>query len=228
MQYAESDMPKTPIIAQPAKLRDTVYERLRDDIQAEAFPAEQRFVETELAARYGVSRTPIREALLQLSREGMLIPGERGYSVPIDTRKDVTERLEVRLLLDVRIARHVALAADAAALRTLTRLYDRATVAHAADRHKAFVTAQKAFREALRATCPNRLLARCAAMVDENFQTVRNRLHRSAENRSLTLASDARLLAAIAAADAEAAETETRAFIEAVHSFHLGTLARNM
>jgi DNA-binding GntR family transcriptional regulator len=81
------------------RLRDQVYRRMRDDLQSGAIAPGARLVETQLAAVYGVSRTPIREVLLQLSREGLLEPQERGYLAPIDTQKDIVDRLEVRRLL---------------------------------------------------------------------------------------------------------------------------------
>lgn len=54
-------------------LREQIVTQLRDDILAGRLDAGARLSETKLAERFGVSRGPIREALVQLTNEGMLI-----------------------------------------------------------------------------------------------------------------------------------------------------------
>lgn len=54
------------------------FESLRDLIIRGRFPAGYRMVEAEIAARFGVSRTPVREALAKLVQEGYLIPASEG------------------------------------------------------------------------------------------------------------------------------------------------------
>jgi DNA-binding GntR family transcriptional regulator len=54
--------------ANPA--RKVVYDRIRDDILAFRFNEGEKLIETELAKKYDVSRTPIREALLLLEQDG--------------------------------------------------------------------------------------------------------------------------------------------------------------
>jgi DNA-binding GntR family transcriptional regulator len=202
-----------PIVA-GERLRDQVYRRLRDDLQSGAIAPGARLVETQLAQLYGVSRTPIREVLLQLSREGLLKPQERGYLAPVDTQKDILDRLEARRLLDAQVARHAALEATAEELKALDAAHDRQVRAHAAGRAKAFVAAHGAFRAILRGMCKNLLLQRCAAMVDDAFQVMRGRLHQTADNRALTLQGDAALLAALQDRNPDVAEAAVAAFVD--------------
>lgn len=207
------------IIGQGARLRDQVYQQIREELQSEQLKPGQRLVELDLAGRYGVSRTPIREALLQLSREGLLAPHDRGYIVPLDTQKDVVDRLEVRRLLDCRLVRHAAVDATEEEVKALTRIFNRARTAHETARAKLFIEAHNQFRATVRAMCRNQLLGRCAGMVDDVFQMMRNQIHQSPENRAVTLACDEKLLAAIQNRDADAAEAAMADFLDALHRY---------
>jgi DNA-binding GntR family transcriptional regulator len=207
-------------IARSPRLRDQVDERLRDEILRGVFPAGHRLVETELAARYGVSRTPVREALVQLAREGALVVRGHGFTVRVDSRADIADRLEVRLLLDAQVARRAALDRGEADIIALRLALERARHAHEQGHAAAFVKSHQAIRKRIRSMCGNALLADYAARLDESFSLVRNRLHQHAANRALTLANDERLADAIAAGDADRAEAAVRAFLDAVRDYY--------
>lgn len=206
-------------IAPTERLRDQVYRRMREELQSGVLEPGARLVELQLAKAYGVSRTPVREVLLQLAREGVLTPQDRGFLVPIDSQKDIVDRLEVRRLLDARLARHAATEATEAEIAALRRNLERQRAAHAAGRARVFVDRNAEFRAGLREACRNALLRRCAAMVDDVFQTARGRLHESAENREMTLACDARIVEALERRDPDAAEAAVEAFIDALLAY---------
>ena len=66
----------------PRTIREQVTSQIRDDLVAGNFPAGSTLRETEFAERFGVSRGPIRDALLQLSQEGFLAyQANRGVTV---------------------------------------------------------------------------------------------------------------------------------------------------
>ena len=148
-------------VVQPPRLRDQVYELLKEDLLADVFKPGQRIVELELAERYSVSRTPVREAMARLSREGLLNNNERGYLVPLDTQRDVLDRLETRRLLDAQVARRAVRFGDDNEIQALEKHYASEVSAHEKGRLKQFVDAHHAFRDTLRAMSRNELLNRC-------------------------------------------------------------------
>lgn len=85
--------------ASPA--REKAYEFLKTSVLSGGFTPGERMTEEHLAARLGISRTPIREALHRLASEGLLKPfGTRGFVVPQDTRAEMEELFEIRAVLE--------------------------------------------------------------------------------------------------------------------------------
>src|SRR5512132_1406020 len=93
----------------PAKrLAASVYERIKADIFDFCLLPGDRFTETEVAARLGVSRTPVREALYRLEREGYIdVSARNGWSVkPFDFT--LFENLyDVRIVLELAAIRRL-------------------------------------------------------------------------------------------------------------------------
>jgi DNA-binding GntR family transcriptional regulator len=69
-------------------LRDDVYVRLRDAIVGGTLEPGERLRDADLAAWLGVSRTPVREALLRLQQNGLVVarPGSSTTVATLDTR----------------------------------------------------------------------------------------------------------------------------------------------
>jgi len=59
-------------------LRDQLVDRLRADLLSSRFRVGQKLGQDEVATLYGVSRTPAREAILQLRNEGLLVAAPKG------------------------------------------------------------------------------------------------------------------------------------------------------
>lgn len=86
-----------------------VLDALRRAILTGELPAGQALVETELAGRFGVSKTPVREALKTLSGEGLVTMGDyTGASVRVVDEALTRNVFDVRCLLEpVAVARTV-------------------------------------------------------------------------------------------------------------------------
>lgn len=87
-------------------LREKILEHIRDAIVSGSLKAGSHVSEPELAARYGISRTPIREAFRQLETEGYLtvIP-RRGAVVSEFSPKDVEEFYAIKSVMEGYAAR---------------------------------------------------------------------------------------------------------------------------
>lgn len=78
-----------------------VLAQLRQQIASGRLPPGARVVEIPTAEEFGVSRMPVRVALRELEREGLLEKaGARGYKVRAATRDDIVDGIEVRGVLE--------------------------------------------------------------------------------------------------------------------------------
>jgi len=85
------------------------YERLKDDIRSNRLPPGFQAPEPEIAERLGMSRTPVREALIRLEAEGLveLIPRRGARVMPI-TREDMREIYDILTALEPEAAAQLA------------------------------------------------------------------------------------------------------------------------
>ena len=105
------------------QLKDTVYLQLRDDIVNGTLPPGAVLREAELATRFGVSKTPLRDALVRLQKDGFVeIPPYRSAVVVGYSRTDLREIYELRELLEGACARQAAFHMSADALAELSRI----------------------------------------------------------------------------------------------------------
>jgi DNA-binding GntR family transcriptional regulator len=90
-------------------IADKVHALLRQEIGKGGFRPGQRIHEKALAEQLGISRTPIREALLRLEIEGVVVcNSRRSYNVRILTVQDVREIYETLGILEGAVAAAVA------------------------------------------------------------------------------------------------------------------------
>jgi DNA-binding GntR family transcriptional regulator len=109
---------------QPVRGARGVYEALRAEIASGRLPPASALVETALAARFGVSRTPVREALRRLEQDRLVERGERGLRVREADPQEVLELYEARVLLESAVARAAAERRGAGDLALLEGLLD--------------------------------------------------------------------------------------------------------
>ncbi|WP_330451625.1 MULTISPECIES: GntR family transcriptional regulator [unclassified Streptomyces] len=106
--YTPPDTERHTSSAPALPLRDMVYGRLRAAVLDGEFGPRERLAEMRLAARFGVSRTPVREALARLLADGLIERGDGGFFVTIPNLTQLRDLYELRVTLELRgIARAI-------------------------------------------------------------------------------------------------------------------------
>jgi len=191
-------------------LADRIYRQVHERIADGALDPVRKITETRLADMLGVSRTPVRTALVRLRREGLL--NGAGAQRPMATLSpaDLEEILEIRLLLEPYIAARAASRPDASASRWLRQALEREQAALAPRPVREFAIANHDFRVALFGLAGNHRLAETASRYDSQIQFLRRLTLSGRANREAVVASHGRLVDAIAAGQADRAENEMR------------------
>jgi DNA-binding GntR family transcriptional regulator len=148
-------------------LRDSVYNSIRRAILSCEFQPGQELREQELAARYRVSRSPVRDALLRLEQENLVtVLPRQGYCVNPISVADVKEIFSLRVLIEPACAAAAAQAGDAA-LRSLDRF--RGFIDEEFD-EPMFGKYNRSFHSAIAELSGNKRLAAAALSIAEQFE----------------------------------------------------------
>ncbi|MCF3102430.1 GntR family transcriptional regulator [Streptomyces roseoverticillatus] len=165
-----------------------------------------------LGERFGVSATPVREAMQQLALEGAVeVVPNRGFRVATRTARDLAELAEVRALLEVPVLLRLARTVPAAGWDGLRPLAETASAAAATGDRALYAEADRAFHRALLGLAGNRQLVAVADELHRRAQwpAAHGRPHCTAD-----LVADAAehvaLLEALAAHDGDRAEALVR------------------
>ncbi|MGP4002959.1 GntR family transcriptional regulator [Streptomyces sp. 8N706] len=112
-------------------LRQQIAEALRDEVLAGRLPAGRHVTVKEIAEQYGVSATPVREALVDLAAQGLVhLEHHRGFQVRRFTPDDFRNMVEARALVGDGIFRlateRLKRAVDTGGLASVRRRADEA------------------------------------------------------------------------------------------------------
>jgi DNA-binding GntR family transcriptional regulator len=129
-------------------LREKILETIRDAILKGNMKPGERVSEPELAERFGISRTPIREAFRQLESEGYLevIP-RKGAVVASLTERDVEEFYAIKIILEGFAAKMAAEKLTAKDIERLEGINDRLRQIAAEGDVKTFFRVHNEFHE---------------------------------------------------------------------------------
>jgi len=104
-------MPKFAALKQPESLAKMAYEAIRKSILSGQWKIGELYNEKAIAADLGISRTPVREALLELASQDLIIfLPRRGLMVNRFTRHDVDEIFELRKAIELAAVEKITVA----------------------------------------------------------------------------------------------------------------------
>ena len=193
---------------------DRVYRILKERIlDGESKPGE-RLKERDLVAELGASRTPIREALRQLSSEGLVVTRPRRGIIVADLEpREVNEIFELGVILESFAAKLAAISAqedDIDRLKSLVDLMDQALAKGGDDAFKHYIQLDRDFHDAISIAARN---GRLRAILQQtiNLRVLSQAFGRyHAEDYQQSLTQHRTIAAAIEARDPEWAESAMR------------------
>ncbi|MFI7245994.1 GntR family transcriptional regulator [Streptomyces qinglanensis] len=157
---------KLPAVPDRLSIRDHVAQALRAALIAGRLRPGTVYSAPQLAAQFGVSATPVREAMLDLTREGMVEPvRNKGFRVTELSRRDLAEYVGIRELIEVPTVGEVARSADSARLEELRPVAQEIVAAARAGDLVGFLEADRRFHLALLELAGNRRLVETVAQL---------------------------------------------------------------
>jgi DNA-binding GntR family transcriptional regulator len=152
-------LPRLNAVLAPTLVRRALYEDVAERLRAQIFARQLEpgawIDEMKLAAEYGISRTPLREALKVLAAEGLVtMKPRRGAYVAEMSRDDVTQIYHLLALLESDAASDVARRASDAQIAHLQQLHER--LEKQVRQRDAFFRTNEAFHLALLDIADNR------------------------------------------------------------------------
>jgi len=209
---AAIETPARPSLS-PRALYQDVAERLRQQIFARELEAGSWIDELKLCAEYGISRTPMREALKVLAAEGLVtMKVRRGAYVTEMSRDDVAQVYHLLALLESDAAGRVAANADETQRKELAALHER--LEKQVRQRDAYFATNEQFHLALLQIAGNRWALQMVADLRKVMKL--NRHHSLFKHGRLadSLAEHRALMAAIAARDDAGAARLMKAHFE--------------
>ena len=149
-------------------LREMVYEELKMQILTGAIVPGTRMMEVELANQIGVSRTPVREAIRKLEKEGLVIiePRKGAYASQIST-KDMVEILEVRQNMEGLAAYFAASRMQPSQLEDLKNISAKYNTAVSEGNMEDMIQYDTRFHRIIVESCNNKILVQMIEQLQE-------------------------------------------------------------
>jgi DNA-binding GntR family transcriptional regulator len=193
---------------------DALRDQLEQDIVTGTLRPGERLDEQGLAVRFGVSRTPIREALMQLATAGLVtLQPRRGAFVAALGLKDIVERFEVMAALEAACGALAARRITDEERRELLAAHEACAREAAGGGSDAYYYANEHFHEVIYAACHNAFLAEQTRQLHDRLKPYRRLQLRARSRVAGSLAEHQGIVDAILAGEGDEAERLLREHI---------------
>ncbi len=196
------------------------YTLILEAIEAGLYKPGDRLVESELADRFGVSRTPVREALQRMETQAMLTRDGRSLIVASLDHNQLAELYAVRTELEGLAARLAARHATEEEVRVLQSMVAEDKALLGGD-PRALSRANKRFHKQIHLASHNRFLVQQLDLVHRSMALMTNTSFAAVGRDVPALAEHDGIVAAIAARDGDAAYEALRAHISKAYETRL-------
>ena len=201
----------------PAQLERRVFEALKNEILSGALAPGAQLVEARIAVELGVSKTPVREALIRLQRDGLVeIEPYRGARVIQPSDRDVSEISELRLVIETAIVRDLAERRPREVLGALERSVSNSRCALEAGDRERFLAHLQEFSDILAEACENRRMAKVLTDLRSVLQVIGGSSLRAPGREKRSIGEHVNIIAAIKAGDPAAAAAAEEAHIRSI------------
>lgn len=201
-------------IAESQSLKARAYQALKTAItnmNVYARDAELRLDERDLSLRFGISRTPLREALAQLASEGLVrIAPRRGIFIVRKTKTEILDMITVWAALESMAARLATQGASDQDLDDLRGLADAFSTDEVAAKMGEYSDANIRFHQTIIKLGRNPLLAEITDDLFHHVRAIRQRTIFEQDRAHRSITDHKGIVAAIAARDTERAERLVR------------------
>jgi DNA-binding GntR family transcriptional regulator len=214
----QTEAPPPPLALRPitasAKFTDQVYSALKQaimDADIYARREEIRLDERRMSQALGVSRTPVREAMMLLEQEGFLrtVP-RRGVFIVRKTKKQIVEMIEMWAALESMAARLATLNASDGDIAGLRRLFDEFRNATPAEHIHEYSDANIAFHQAIMRLSGSHLMGKAVDNVILHVRAIRRMTISQRDRAERSIADHMRIIEALERRDTELAERLVR------------------
>jgi DNA-binding GntR family transcriptional regulator len=213
-------------ITRPKSLTELVVEEVRTRIIDGRLRLGEALSENTLATELGISKTPVREALLQLKLERLVdVLPQRGTYVFRFAADQVVLISELREILEVAAARGALERNHAALVFRMSEIYARMRVAYEDDDVVAYRTRDGEYHQAIIDLCGNPYIRDAYSQVGFRIQALRSRLSKEAALNRLSIKDHREMLKLIRVRDVEALTTLIRAHIDQTKRSYLDMMA---
>jgi DNA-binding GntR family transcriptional regulator len=150
------DLPTFPSISVPPSLKEMAFEAIKDSVIANKLTPGAIYSEQAIARKLGISKTPVREALINLaSKSFVTILPRRGFTVNTLTEEHIREIFEFRHILERAVVLHITPTATEQSIHDIEEINGK--TAKTRDR-KAFIKLDRQFHRALASLTNNRYI----------------------------------------------------------------------